>query len=306
MNNLTVVILSFNTKEITEKAIELALTSAKYCEENAKNSVDIIVVDNGSSDGSVEMIKKFPVKLIALPENIGAARGYNEGMKSALGEYILLINNDTYLYEDTLFQAVSYAEKNHCDVLTGRLAKSEDLYLPFGGFLPTPFRVIRWVCGFESLPLPMKRIYVKDSHFFEKEQKLGWTPTCFLFITREVYEKTQGHDENMFFYMEDVEWCKRINDAGFTISYTPSFTIIHLGGKSTQDKWKALRLLQHQTSGLLYYINKHYPTTSLLVLSFMFLGYRLRSLFYFLIGQKDLAHAYSHVKFVSNATYQNR
>lgn len=301
MNNLSIIILSFNTLEITKIAIQKAIESARICQKKLGNKIEIIVVDNASGDGSSEMIKrKYPqVILRTLLKNMGTCVGNNEGMKIAKYPYILLINSDTYLFPGTLFNSVHWMDKHkYADVMIGKLYRGNNKqYFDYGGSLPTPFKTVRWLLGLESLPLPMDRIYQKRKELFKKERELGWIPTCFLFMRRNVFEKTGGHDENMFFYMEDVEFCKQIKDAGFSIYYTPQVSAVHLGGKSTVDKLKMKVLLQRQVDGLLYYQKKHHFKTLSLVKLFLFFGFKMRVFAYAFLRKFEMAYTYAGIKF---------
>ncbi|HSW97233.1 MAG TPA: glycosyltransferase family 2 protein [Candidatus Saccharimonadales bacterium] len=299
MRNCSVIILSYNTKKITDTAIQKAKKAAIYSEKRLRNKNEIIVVDNGSTDGSVEMLaQKHPeVISIQLPKNVGVARGYNEGMKKAKGDYILLINNDTYLFKDTIYNAILYMEKNrNADVMYCRVVNRDKEFVPIGGHLPTPFKTIRWLLGGESIPLLrnyMKRLYTYND--YQKDFQIEWIPTCFFFMRKAVYQKTKGHDKNMFLYMEDVEFCKKINDEGFQIWFTPTFSAMHLGGQSSVEQMQSLFLLQKQIEGLLYYQKKHFLNTFRLVKTFVFLGLKLRSVLFYLLGNIHKAKIYNDI-----------
>lgn len=302
--NCSIVILSYNTKDITDTAIEKAKIAAAHAIDSLKNNVEIIVVDNASTDGTVEMIKKKhnDVKLIALKENKWVSGGYNEGMKAAKYQYILLMNNDTYLFQDSILNSINWMEKNkQASVVIARLYDKDKNFVSYAGALPTPLKTILWVLGVESLPFiknKLQRIYkTKDEKSFQKDMQIGWIPTCFLFMRREVFEKTGGEDENIPLYMEDLDFCKSINDLGFQIWYTPSIEAIHLGGKSTKDLMKLQSLLQKQYDGVLYYQKKHHPKTTALVKAFIILGLKMRAFTYFLLGQTEMAKAYNAIKF---------
>src|SRR5258705_10417374 len=102
--DLSVIVLSYNTKEITNQCLIRLQLSVNSYQAKFKNKVEVIVVDNASSDGSVEMIQKNHswVELIASKENTGFSKGNNIGIKRAKGEYILLLNSDALIEEDTL------------------------------------------------------------------------------------------------------------------------------------------------------------------------------------------------------------
>lgn len=285
--NVSIVILSYNTKEITHTAVLRAHDSAKYYSQKSKAKTEIIVVDNASTDGTVELLKKskLPIRLSVLKKNSGVSVGYNHGMKMSKYPLILLLNNDTYLNETTLLDSVNWFSKHpKADVVIGRLKDRNDKFGPYGGYLPTPGRTIRLFVGLDFLPLlgsKFKRIY-NFGKIYQHDQELEWIPTCFFFLRRQVYTKTGGHDEKIFFYMDDIEWCQRINSAGFHIWTTPKITCVHLGGQSTPPVNGFRILLERQVAGMLYFHRKFYPRTETLVKLFIWLGIRFRSLFYLL------------------------
>lgn len=297
-SDVSIVILSYNVKEITKKCIRKALIAAKNSEIKHKNRVKIIVVDNNSTDGSAEMVRKNfkEVNLIANDKNYGVSVGYNIGMRNAKSDYTLIINSDLYLDPDAVTKAVSYMQENvECDVLICKLYFGKNESGPYGGYLPTPMRTIYWLLGFESVPVLkniIKKIYGYNPSFYEKDGLMEWAPTCFLFYKKEVFEATGGHDENIFLYMDDLDFCKRIKDNNFKLWYTPKFSSYHVCGASTIGKIPSLFLLANQVWGIKYYQKKHHPKTALLVTFFLYFGFGLRGLLYLSIGMREKSFVY--------------
>ena len=292
----TIVVLSYNTCQITRTCL------AKIAQLEGPRP-DVIVVDSASSDGSSEMIEReFPrVKLVKLNHNLGPGAGYNAGMKRAKTKYILIINSDTYLPPNLLKKTLGYmADHPGCDGLICRKVDSEGQFEPYCGNIPTPLRTIRWLMGFESVPWINKflpRIYGYPLPDYEHDFRVGWAPTFFFLLKKEVYTKTGGHDEAIFLYMDDVEWFKRINDAGFKIWYTPIATVVHLGGSSTKKKQVGNQfLLANQVKSIAYMQRKHYPRTWWLVRICLWLGMRIRGAYYLCRGNQELGIPYWHVQ----------
>src|SRR5687768_8044492 len=102
--DLSVIVLSFNTKDITSRCLDKLKISKEYCEKKLKNKVEVIVIDNASSDGSAQFIKSEYkwVKLLQQNENTGFSKGNNIGMKESKSPFILLLNSDVYLKEESL------------------------------------------------------------------------------------------------------------------------------------------------------------------------------------------------------------
>lgn len=285
LKDLTVIILSYNTKQVTKECLRRVYEAKRFSERTLNNRVKVIVVDNASQDSSTQMIRrKFPwVKLLAMKKNLGFSGGNNYAMRLAKTPFILLLNSDTFLEKETIAKALKFFESHRsCDVLSVALIYPDKGFQPSGGFLPTPFRTILWFLGLESIPFAKKviqPIYIYERSFFGKERCLEWASGAFFLLRREVYKKTKGFDENFFMYLEDVEWCKRIKDWGLKIYYTPEITVVHLGGSSAPklSRWK---LLERQFQGLLYFHKIHYPKTYFLIKAFGVLGFFLRLIFF--------------------------
>ena len=138
--NLSIVILSFNTKDITLRCLDKLRISKEYCEKKLNNKVNVIVIDNGSMDNSAQEIKtKYKwVKLLALTENTGFSKGNNIGMSKTKDPFILLLNSDVYLNEESLYKTLAYFRVNlNCDVIGARLNYSDGRLQPSAGNLPS-------------------------------------------------------------------------------------------------------------------------------------------------------------------------
>ena len=298
--NCTIIILSYNTKDITDTCLRKAKAAAAYSKKILGNEITIVVVDNNSQDGSCEMIKKkySDVHSMFLAENVGCSRGNNLAMVEVSTPFILLLNSDAYLNKDTLEKSLEYMANNQsCDVLCVRQIYRDGRFQPFGGSLPTPWRTIFWTLGIESLPVIkhfIHPIYQYTPSFFDKEQHMEWCSTAFFMLRKKVYEKTGGFDESLFLFVEDMEWCKRIKDNHFAICYTPSISIVHLGG-STSKKLSQIVLLERHTEGMLYFHKVHYPRSLRCISRFLFAGMMLRAAFYAVIGKNEKAKAYKKI-----------
>lgn len=293
----TVIILSYNTKDVTDECLSKVEASVAYCEKELGNKVDVVVVDNGSSDGSADMIRsKYPhVTLKALEKNVGYPKGNNIAMREAQTPYMLLLNSDSYVRVHTLADSLMYMQRHPgCDILSARLLYLDGSFQSFGGYLPTPFRTIRWAFGFESIPFFkrfMHPIYQRKQSFYRKERLMDWATTGFFLLRKKVYDLTQGFDESLFLYMEDVEWCRRIKDKNLKICYSPDIDIVHLGGFSAK-KLPSANLLRRHAEGVLYFHKIHYPRAVRLVAFCLVLGFGIRALFFALLLQTSKATTY--------------
>lgn len=285
--DLSVIILSFNTKDITRRCLSRLQSSVISCQSKLKNKIKVIVLDNASEDGSAQAIKEeFKwVKLIKSKENTGFARGNNLAMKQSSNPYILLLNSDVYLEENSLYKALAYFRVNlNCDALGARLKYSDGRLQSSAGALPNPLNIIFWILGLGG------GFHPKNKRYFSKAHQVGWVMGAFLMLKRQVFEKTGGFDENLFMHMEEVEWCKRIKDLGHKIWYVPSVEAVHLHGASTNFDLSASFL--NELKGIKYYLQNHYPQFYLLTKLFLILGLILRIIVFSILRKRDRARVY--------------
>lgn len=259
---LSIIIVNYNVKEFLENA----LISIKRALEGI--SAEIFVVDNASEDGSVEMIRqKFPeVKLIANDKNLGFAKANNQALKLAQGKYILLINPDTVVQEDTFKVLISFL-KSHpdCGMVGCKILNPDGtLQLACRRGFPTPWVAFTKMVGLSSL-FPKSKIFAKyNLTYLDPDQvtEVDAVSGSFMMIRREVYEQVGGFDEDFFMYGEDLDWCYRIKKAGWKIYYVPYTQIIHFKGEST--KRSSIDEIRVFYDAMKIFVKKHYKEFALL------------------------------------------
>ena len=237
MVDISVIIVNYNVKELLEQCINSILKAADGL------NVEIIVVDNNSFDGSIEHLKnKFPshpsLKLIESPLNLGFAKANNLGVKEAKGEYILILNPDTILQEDTLTRSLKfYKETPGIGAMTCKLIlPNGKLDLACRRSFPTPSVAVYRILGLSRIFPNSKTFgkynltYLDENSTYEVDAIVG----AFMLIKKDVYEKVKGFDEDYFMYGEDLDLCFRIKKAGYKIYYYPHTSIIHYKGESTK------------------------------------------------------------------------
>lgn len=294
--NLSIIILSYNTVDVTERCLARVEVAKAYCEKKLGNKIEVIVLDNGSKDGSLEMLyRQLPkVKVIAQKENLGFACGNNIAIRCTKSPYILLLNSDAYLQEESLYKALAYFRVNlNCDAMGARLNYASGDLQPSCGNLPNPMNIIFWILGLGRLPLIDKLVpsfHPKDKNFFSKARKVGWVMGAFFMLKRQVFEKTGGFDEKFFMHMEEVEWCKRILDYGYKIWYVPFVEAVHLHGASTGFDLSSSFL--NELKGIKYYLKKHYGFSYLLIKPVLMIGLILRVIAFSLLGKTKRAKVY--------------
>jgi len=235
--DISVIIVNYNVKELLQQCVNSVLSSSK----NLKT--EIIIVDNNSFDGSVEFIKsKFSlnsnIKVISSPVNLGFAKGNNIGVKEAKGEYLLILNPDTVLQEDTLEKTLSfYKTDSQIGAVTCKLVlPNGKLDLACRRSFPTPSVAVYRMLGLSKL-FPKSKLfgkynltYLDENHIYEVDAIVG----AFILLRKDIYDKVGGFDEEYFMYGEDLDLCYRLKKAGYKIYYFPGTSIIHYKGESTK------------------------------------------------------------------------
>ncbi len=258
---LSIIVVNYNVRPFLESAI----VSIQKAMKGIKG--EIFVVDNASDDGSVAMVKsKFPkVVLISCKKNLGFAAANNLALRKSRGTYILLINPDTIVQENTLRTMMDFFEQNHDVGLAGCKILNPDgtLQLACRRSFPTPWVAFTKIVGLSAL-FPNTKIfgrynltYLNPSETYEVDAVSG----SFMFLRRAVSEKVGGLDEQFFMYGEDLDWCYRIQQAGWKIFYVHSTQIIHYKGESVKrsdvDELKLFYNAMH------LFVRKHMPNPSL-------------------------------------------
>lgn len=252
--DISIVIVSWNTCEILRNCIKSIYINTKDLK------FEIIVVDNASSDGSVEMLKQeFPqVVLVENKENRGFAAANNQGLALAKGRYVLLLNSDTLVLDGTIQKTVKFADTLPEAAVVGCRVLNEDKTLQSSCFMfPSVLNMFLWIAGLSKL-FPRNR-------FFGRERMTWWDwgnvrevdvlTGCFMLIRQKALEQVGPMDEQFFMYFEETDWCYRFKRAGWKVMFTPNGQIVHLGGVSSKQV-KPQMVRQWRKSMLLYY-KKH-------------------------------------------------
>lgn len=231
--DLSIVIPSYNTKELLEDCLQ-SIKEAK-----TKVSLEIIVVDNASSDSSIEMVRKKFGEVIVIENRVnkGFAQAVNQGWKKAKGKYILFLNSDTVVKNESLDLLVNYARNNpEVGAVSGKLTLRDGKIDPDAhrGF-PTPWSSLTFFLGFEKL-LPKSRLFAqyhqgwKDRHtIHEIDSGAG----ALLLVPKRILEELKGWDERYFFYGEDIDLCYRIKQKGYKVVFHPGTEVVHYKGASS-------------------------------------------------------------------------
>jgi GT2 family glycosyltransferase len=232
--DLSIIIVNYNVKEFLQNLLHSISKSSN------KINREIIIVDNASNDGSVEFIsEKFPeVNLIANTKNLGFSTANNIGMKQAKGKYILLLNPDTLVSEDTFEKMICFFEENPQVGLAGCKILNPDgtIQLACRRSFPGPWTSFCKVTGLSNL-FPKSRLFAQyNLTYLDSDQtyEVDAISGSFMMFRKDVYEKIGGLDEKFFMYGEDLDFCYRAQKSGYKVFYVHSTQIIHYKGESTK------------------------------------------------------------------------
>lgn len=219
--DLSIIIISFNTKKLTTECVGSIIKS------KPKVSYEIIVADNGSTDGSVAVLKKLKLKLIENKDNVGFAKANNQGIRVARGKYIMLLNSDTKVRKDSIDGLYNFAFSHAgAGVVGPRLVNADGSVQGSVFRLPTIFRALR-------------QYFLGQKGLLDKYAPKGDIPVvveaivmaAFL-ITPSAIQKVGSLDERYFMYFEDLDYCRKVNKSGLKIYYLPQTEVIHYHGGS--------------------------------------------------------------------------
>lgn len=232
--DLSIIIVNYNVKEFIQNLLESIKSASKMI------STEVIIVDNASDDGSIELIRqKYPwVKLIVNSRNLGFSKANNLGLKEATGKYLLLLNPDTLVKEDTFEKMIGFFEATPDAGMAGCKLLNTDgtLQLACRRGFPGPWASFTKVTGLSTL-FPKSPLFARYNLTYLDENKtyaVDAISGAFMMFRREVYEKTGGLDETFFMYGEDLDLCYRVNKSGYKVYYVHSTEIIHYKGESTK------------------------------------------------------------------------
>ena len=254
--DLSIIIVNWNTKELLRDCLHSVF------EQTCGLNFEVLVVDNGSSDGSQDMVhKEFPdVTLIKSSENLGFAKANNLGLKMAKGDHLLLLNSDTVIQENAFGNMVDFLKREARAGIVGPILLNQDntRQLSAGHFYSLFYT-------FLSLFLPEK--YLRYS--YRNTRQVDWVSgACFLF-KREILEKVGELDDKFFMYVEEMEYCYRTRKAGFHTYFFSKAKVYHLTRGSSVTGKKAAVLGIYR--GLLYFYTKHFaPWQTIIYLNFFY------------------------------------
>jgi GT2 family glycosyltransferase len=240
---ISIIIVSYNRLDLVEKCL---VSAVKY----SPKDTEIILVDNNSTEDIVGFVKKtYPkIKIIANPKNLGFAKGNNQGMRAAKGEYFLLLNTDAFLEKNAVSTLTKFLDYHPDAGAVGpKLLNANGSLQPSAGYFPNLLTVFLIMSTIDNWPFFKKflpSIHVRNPQAFSKTRTFDWVTGACIMIPRSVYNLTHGFDENYFMYGEELEWQYRINKLGIKSYYLPTAKATHLGFSSSSPANGAIKELQ--------------------------------------------------------------
>lgn len=253
--DLSVVIVNYNTKALLIQTLDSVFASSDTFE------YEVFVVDNASMDGSSEVISvDYPeVRLISNQENVGFARANNQAIMESKGRYVLLLNSDTFIQNDTFEKMIRFLDKHPIAGAVGCKVIKPDgtLDLACKRSFPTPQNSLYHFLGLDALFPSSHRFgaynltYLNENENHEVDCLVG---ACMM-VRKTVINQVGLLDESFFMYGEDIDWSYRIKKAGWEIWYVPETTIVHYKGASASKM--PIRMIYEFYYSMVLYFKKH-------------------------------------------------
>lgn len=250
----SVVIVNYRTDEL------LAECLASLEKEAGGLALEVGVVDNSRTLAAGGFLERFPrVTLLENVENVGFARAANQGIRLARGRHVLVLNPDTVVHEGAVAHMVSYLDAHPAAGAVGARLLDPDGSLQYScRRFPGYFTVFFGRYGLLTRILPgnpASRDYLYLDWDHRTVREVEWVSGACLMVRREVVERVGVFDEGYFLFVEDMDWCRRIRDAGFTVVYLPDAVVTHHIGVSRGPVPARLVWARHR--GMLRYVRKH-------------------------------------------------
>jgi GT2 family glycosyltransferase len=288
---VSVSIVSFNTKDLLKQCISSLLV------QKTQHKLDILVLDNNSSDESPKMLKENfsdKIQLIGNSENSGFAKGQNKILKQIKGDYVLILNPDTQMQNDAIEKMVSFMEENpDCGISSCKLIGSGGETQSNGGDFPFYIALFSWLFNLEIFGVK-SNFHRTEKNFYDKVKEVDWVGGTFMMVRKDVFEKVGYFDEDYFMYFEDTEFCFRARKKGFKVMINPSVTVSHQSGASSKNprfnQWKG------EFRGVTHFYKKELGSFASFGLKLMiYCAVLLRIITFTLLGKVDIAKTYTKV-----------
>jgi len=253
--DVSIIIVSWNTCDLLRRCLQDALAASEGL------AVEILVVDNGSTDGSQDMVRDqfTTVRLIANEANVGFVRANNQAIEQARGEYVLLLNSDAFVDPGAIDELVHFADRRPAIAAVGPRLHNADgsLQRSCRGF-PSVWRIATEYLFLRKLR-PHSRLvnsFYCGGFAHDEPRRVDWLTGAVLLVRRADFEAAGGFDEAFFMYSEEVDLMRRLADRGRETWFDPAAGVTHLwGGTTSRDPGRNYR---EQLRSHVRYLDRHH------------------------------------------------
>lgn len=299
---LSIIIVSYNTQEITLACLQSILRSLDAAED-LREQIELIVVDNASTDSSVHTIKDYlkdkKVSHLVLGNmvNLGFAGANNQGMMQAKGKYIWLLNSDTIVGKHTIPKLLQHMEEQGSALVAAALWNLDETYQPQGGDLPGFFSLLSYALLLDDLPVIGKMLPSvqhtgrRSTALSQALTKKGWVAGTALCFPAALVTEIGVLDEGIFMYAEDIDFCWRAKKVGTNSYIARDVKVIHLGSASSSTAKARIG----EFTSLAYVIRKHTEKGAGPLIALLKIAARVRKFLYTVLGKKELAATYTEI-----------
>ncbi|MDO9393295.1 MAG: glycosyltransferase family 2 protein [Methylotenera sp.] len=256
--DISVIIVSFNTIEMTKKALDCLFVSV------GNFKMEVFVIDNASRDQSAEVLRRdYPdITLIENKQNVGFGRANNQAVPLIHSKYVLLLNTDAFVKPDTIIKTMQYMDAHpKCGMVGVKLLGRDGILQPSCRYFPTPWNIFLERTNLKKI---FKHVKLVDDMSWDHAsvRNCDWVPGCYALIRKEVIDQVGLFDPRYFLYYEEVDHCFAAKRAGWKVAYFPDTPVVHIGGESAKlesaisSKSRQIESLQIE-SELLYFRKNH-------------------------------------------------
>lgn len=310
---LSIIIISYNTVDLTIACIKsiynytmlMPILSGQHDEKDKLIGIEVIIVDNGSSDDSVKTVRNLLQNQSAIKNwqvlenksNVGFAKANNQAIKVSQGEYILMLNSDTLVQPGSIASLLKYALNSDPSIglIATSLLNPDSSYQPQGGSFPSLITLTTQQFFLDDIPIIGRHMPSLQYRYqiSGDNQPSDWVGGTALLIKRSVIDKIGLLDESIFMYAEDIDYCYRAKQAGFQSVIYHQSQITHLGSGSSSSA----RAIEGEVRGVLEFFSKYRPAWQLSIAkAIIWSGSLLRQVLFSLLGKPDRARIYKQLR----------
>jgi len=231
---LSVVVVNYNTATLLRPMMSRLLEAASSTK---VGPIQTLIVDNASRDNSLDVISALApaVQLIANTKNVGFGRANNQCLALMEGQYVLLLNTDAFVSEDTLIKTLEYMDSHpQCGVLGARLIGRDGALQPSCRYFPTLLNTFIANSGLGRL-FPWVRAVDDMTWDHRSTRECDWVPGCYYLVRRAVIDRVGLFDPRYFLYFEEVDHCRAVKAAGWSVVFFHDTEVVHIGGESAKS-----------------------------------------------------------------------